>query len=104
MGAALGGRGPVSSPSYGKIGCTCTRGETIHVLSRACSVMASPIEVRLDVEDGIELAPVAGERASGAAESHEISSSHLESVRLLHEKHNNLSELQSAASDRVVEP
>ena len=50
------------------------------------SVMASPIEIRLDVEDDIELAPVAGERASGAAESHEVSSPHLESVRLLHEK------------------
>ena len=102
MGAALDGRGPVSSPSYLL--------SLEYPIKNRCSVMASPIEVRVDVEDGIELAPVAGERASSAAESHEISSPHLESVsylislvRLLHKKQN-LSELQSAVSDRVVEP
>ena len=39
--------------------------------------MASPKEVRLDVEEGIELTPVAGELAT---ESHEVSSRPLESV------------------------
>lgn len=65
--------------------------------------MASPIEIRLDVENSIELAPVAGERPSGAAESHEVSSPHLESVRLLHEKHNNLSKLHLTEFGRLHE-
>ena len=65
-------------------------------LKNRSSVMASPKEVRLDVEEGIELTPVAGELAT---ESHEVSSRPLESVLKTVAWNEYLSELQLTASD-----